>query len=218
MTVPFHTVSLAAIGAAAGASAVAYHFLPARIATHFDEDGQADRYSSRVSAAVTMPAVMGALLAANDLFGSWPGGRDRQEGDTGAQARDQAIGLIESALLASQLAVLANGVGLPVNMSRVSRGVLGALMIGLGNVMPKLPRNGLIGMRTPWTLSDPAVWERTHRLGGYVFTAAGLIGLATVPPSDKRVARLPLAVVLGAVVLLVLYSFVISRKSGRFAR
>jgi uncharacterized membrane protein len=218
MTFPSRTTSLAATATAAVASAVAYPFLPNRVATHFDVDGRPDRYSSRTSAALTLPAVMGGLTILNDRLGAWPGSRDREDGDSGVQARDQAIGLVELALLPAHLAILANGVGVRVDMSRVPRGVYGVLMIALGNVMPKLPRNGLVGIRTPWTLADPAVWERTHRLGGYLVTAAGLVSLASLPAAGKRATRLPLAALLGAVGLSVAYSFVAYARHARFSR
>lgn len=208
MTFPSRTTSLASIAAAAAASAAAFPFLPRRVATHFTADGQPDRYGSRASVALTLPVTMGGIEVVNDLLGAWPGGSDRDDRQSGVQARNEAIGLTELALLTSHLAVLARDVGLPVDMSRLSRAVFGGLMIGLGNVMPKLPRNGLVGIRTPWTLANPAVWERTHRLGGYLLMGAGLVSLATLPLSGKRAARLPTAVALIAVVISAAYSYV----------
>ncbi len=91
-------------------------------------------------------------------------------------------------------------------------------MIALGNVMPKLPRNGLVGIRTPWTLADPSVWERTHRVGGYLITAAGLVSLASLPAAGKRAARLPVAALLSAVGLSVAYSYVAHARRARYGR
>lgn len=215
MTFPSRTISLAATATAALASGLTYPFLPERVATHFNAEGKPDRYGSRVSAALTLPAVMGGLALANDRLGTWPGGHDREDGDAGSQARDQAIGLVELALLPTHMALLANGAGVPVEMGRLNRAVFGMLMIGLGNIMPKLPRNGLVGIRTPWTLADPAVWERTHRVGGYLVAAAGLVELASLPLSGKRATRLPMAALFGAVGLSVAYSFVAYARRDR---
>ena len=215
MTFPSRTTSLAATATAAVASALAYPFLPKRVATHFDDEGRSDRYGSRLAAAITFPAIMAALTIANDRLGGWPGSRDWEDGNTGVQARDQAIGMVELALLPPHLAILAHSLGVPVDMSRMPRVVYGVLMIGLGNVMPKLPRNGLVGIRTPWTLADPVVWERTHRVGGYLITAAGLVSLASLPASGKAAARIPTAAVLSAVGFSAAYSFVIyARRKG----
>jgi immunity protein, SdpI family len=218
MTFPPRTTSLAATATAAAASAIAYPFLPRRVATHFDADGQADRYSSRAAAALTLPAVMTAFTVVNRRLGGWPGSKDREDSASGAQTRDEAIGLIEVALLPAHLAVLANGIGVPVDTSRIPRVVYGVLMIALGNVMPKLPRNGIIGIRTPWTLADPVVWERTHRLGGYLVTASGLVTLVSLPAGGKRAERLSSAPILGAVGLSAVYSFILYRRRHRSNR
>ena len=55
---------------------------------------------------------------------------------------------------------------------------LGVLLAFLGNRLPKVKSNFFLGFRTPWTLSDPDVWNRTHRAGGILFFA---LGAALVP-------------------------------------
>jgi uncharacterized membrane protein len=56
----------------------------------------------------------------------------------------------------------------------------------IGNVLGKVRSNFWMGIRTPWTLASPRVWDRTHRVGAWVFVAVGLLGfagvLAGVPP------------------------------------
>jgi uncharacterized membrane protein len=56
--------------------------------------------------------------------------------------------------------------------------LIGLLFIFLGNLMPKTPRNFFIGIKTPWTLGNEDVWQRTHRLGGWLFAISGLIMIA----------------------------------------
>lgn len=191
MAVPFRTISRAAT-----VTAAAYPFLPERVATRFDAEGRPRGASSRMSAAVLFPAMMLGLQVSNHRLGAWPGGRDRQERGSRAQARDGAIALIELGLLPAHLAILAAAAGIPVDMRAVTRGASGALLVVLGNVLPKLRRNGLIGIRTPWTPADPTVWEQTHRVGGYLITAAGLVTLASLPARGRRADRLPVGATL----------------------
>ncbi|MFV0497934.1 MAG: SdpI family protein [Candidatus Fimivivens sp.] len=51
---------------------------------------------------------------------------------------------------------------------------VGLLCVFLGNIMPKIKSNFYMGVRTPWTLSDPDVWFKTHRLCGHLFFVGGL--------------------------------------------
>lgn len=53
--------------------------------------------------------------------------------------------------------------------------LLGALFIILGNILPKVKTNFYIGIRTPWALSDPDVWNRTQRLGGKLLFLLGVV-------------------------------------------
>ena len=45
----------------------------------------------------------------------------------------------------------------------------------IGNLLPRSRPDGFVGILTPWTLSSDRVWEKTHRFGGRLFVAAGLI-------------------------------------------
>ncbi|MDE6108567.1 MAG: SdpI family protein, partial [Oscillospiraceae bacterium] len=51
------------------------------------------------------------------------------------------------------------------------------IFIITGNIMGKIKTNWFMGFRTPWALSDPDVWVKTNRMGGWVFFLAGLVTL-----------------------------------------
>ncbi len=53
--------------------------------------------------------------------------------------------------------------------------LMGVFLIVFGNYMPTIPRNGFIGIRTPWTLSSEEVWNKTHRISGYWAIITGII-------------------------------------------
>ena len=52
---------------------------------------------------------------------------------------------------------------------------LAALFLFLGYTLRFIKRNYFIGVRTPWTLSSDKIWEKTHKLAGKLFIAAGII-------------------------------------------
>jgi uncharacterized membrane protein len=50
----------------------------------------------------------------------------------------------------------------------------------LGNVIGKVRRNFWMGVRTPWTLASEIVWDRTHRVAAWMYTAVGVVGCVAV--------------------------------------
>ena len=74
---------------------------------------------------------------------------------------------VEAALVASAF----DGAFDPVRPAALGTG---ALLIAVGNYLGKARRNTLIGLRTPWTLANARVWDKTHRFGGRAMMLGGL--------------------------------------------
>ena len=64
---------------------------------------------------------------------------------------------------------------LKFNIGSLTLIVFGLLFVISGNIMPKVKRNSLIGMRTPWTMKNDDVWKRSQRFSGFAFVIAGII-------------------------------------------
>jgi uncharacterized membrane protein len=52
---------------------------------------------------------------------------------------------------------------------------MGLLFIFIGFMLRKAKRNFFIGIRTPWTLSNDIVWDKTHQLGSVLFILSGIL-------------------------------------------
>jgi len=65
---------------------------------------------------------------------------------------------------------------------------VGVLLLALGNVLGKARHNAVFGVRTPWTLADPRVWDKTHRFvgRGWVLSGLALIALAFVLKGEAQ--------------------------------
>lgn len=89
-----------------------------------------------------------------------------------------------------------------------------ALFLFLGAFLKKLKRNWFVGIRTPWTLSSDIVWEKTHRIGGILFQATGLVMLLGIllPEQFLWLIFVPL---LATVLYTVIYSYVEYKKLAR---
>lgn len=65
--------------------------------------------------------------------------------------------------------------------------LLGGTVAFVGNLLPRVRPNSVIGIRTPWTIRDDTVWTKTHRLGGYFVTIFGLALMGAVLFSFDKV-------------------------------
>jgi uncharacterized membrane protein len=53
--------------------------------------------------------------------------------------------------------------------------ITGAFFAILGNYFQTVRPNYFVGIRTPWTLENEEVWKTTHKLGGKIWMAGGLL-------------------------------------------
>jgi uncharacterized membrane protein len=63
------------------------------------------------------------------------------------------------------------------NMIRALIPAFSLLFFYVGVLLEKSKRNWFIGVRTPWTLSNDKVWDKTNKLAGKIFKIVGTISL-----------------------------------------
>jgi uncharacterized membrane protein len=90
--------------------------------------------------------------------------------------------------------------------------LLGLLLVGLGLIMPGLPPNRFAGVRLPWTLRDPEVWARTHRVAGAGFVVSGAALGATSLVSPRLALPLGLGGLTVVLVVVTIYAARIARR------
>jgi uncharacterized membrane protein len=192
---------------------VAYPLVPAQMPLHWNALGQVNGYGSKLEA-LCFPPVMSlfVLLLVRGLLalGPYPGQENKR---VATQFTDYVITAVIVLMLLIQLSIIAISLHVPIDIISIISIAISLLLIGIGNYMGKLRRNFYAGIRTPWTISDDTVWERTHRLGGWLFVAAGVIGLITafIPSAPIKLAGL-LAPILLAGVISVVYSYIEYQK------
>lgn len=57
--------------------------------------------------------------------------------------------------------------------------ITGLFFIFLGNKMPKLKKNTLIGLRTSWAMKNDITWKKSQKLGGIFFIIMGIVTIIT---------------------------------------
>lgn len=106
------------------------------------------------------------------------------------------------------------------NQYNLSVVIVGFLMIFLGNLLPKTPKNFFIGIKTPWSLSSDEIWHKTHRLGGKMFILAGFTILSKSILLNHSTYQLVMAILSFIFLFIpIAYSFILylkERKSQQF--
>ena len=194
-------------------SVLAYPELPERVATHWGFDGEVDGWSSRTGAAVFGPAIVAGLWAMFRVLPRLdPRGRNYARF---AGTYELMANMTLTIVAAMHAAILALALGWPVPMTRVVCGSVGIMLVVIGNVMPRARPNFFVGVRTPWTLSSDRVWERTHRVAGYLFVAAGAASMLAAALPTTWAAPVLIASVSSAALFSVVYSYVLWARGER---
>lgn len=180
-----------------------YDRLPDVVATHWNIHNRPDGWSSRAMAVFGIPCIMAAL---NLVCG---GATDRLQSE-GVPKRVLALcrWIIPMLSLILVPVMLYSAMGVSFDMGRIVCSILGIMFIIIGNYLPKCRRNGVVGIKIPWTLSSDENWDKTHRFAGFVWIvcgAAAIVGGWTKP--------VVVIVALVAMILLpVVYSGILKHK------
>jgi len=107
-------------------------------------------------------------------------------------------------------------IGIEISVNTILPMVIGFMLIVLGNYMGKLRPTWFVGIRTPWTLSSEESWNKTHRLGGWLFVVSGLaLVIAAAVLDGEQTTYAVLAAGIGPAVLLTIYSYFVWRKDSK---
>lgn len=201
---------VAVVLAAIAASAVVFSQLPEQVPLHWDAAGKVDRYGSRLEGTLLLPIVIIFIAL---LIPALPRIDPRK---ANYEKFRPTYHLVMNAALTLMLAVhfvaLGSALGYDMPVERLMPIGVGILFIILGNSLPRARPNWMFGIRTPWTLSNDRVWERTHRVGGYLMFAAGLVILIS---AFLPTGGLSLGLLIGSVVVASLGSVVYSYVAWR---
>lgn len=183
--------------------------LPARVPTHWNGQGRIDGYMTPWRALGTMASLL-AMLAV--LTVALPAISPRRYAIASFAAAYSLIMLaVQGVVFVVTLGILLNGSGWHLDMPRLAMLAVGVLLMVLGNYMGKLRPNFFAGIRTPWTLASAAVWERTHRLAGWVYVLAGAV-LIVFGLAGAVAGWMLMSVVLAAALIPVAYSYFSYRR------
>lgn len=206
---PMLTYSAIVVGGAFALSAWAWVQLPddALVPIHWGIDGQADGFAPKTIGLLILPmvaAVVAALLAVVPRIEPRRANLERSSKAYGATWL-----AVMTVLGAVHVLAIAVTLGADLDVSRIALTGVGAMLVVIGNYLPKVRPNYLMGIRTPWTLSSDLSWVKTHRIGGRLFVLEGivLIVLGLLGPSPVILAVALVLAIVATLAVAVVYSY-----------
>jgi len=150
-----------------------YPIMPERMASHWDASGSVNGYMPKLSGLFLMPIISTVLFLA---FLVIPRIDPLKENIAKFRAYfDLFILLLFGFLFYLYLLTILWDLGSRFNIIQLKAPAIGLLIFYAGVLTENAKQNWFIGVRTPWTLSSETVWNKTNRLAGKLFKAAGIL-------------------------------------------
>ncbi|MFK4304662.1 MULTISPECIES: SdpI family protein [unclassified Paenibacillus] len=200
--------TLIALSPAIGALLL-YDRLPAMMASHFSFDNTADRYMGKTGA-IVMLVLMGLIPLLFRLARYMDPNRANYEKFSKAYEVTRAG--LAVVLAVAGWGMLLYSLNILLQMNTIICGLVGLMLLMLGNYLTQVQPNYTFGIRTPWTLSNPEVWRKTHRFGGPMMMLGGASGLVAAWVDGVAGTVIFLTGLAISVVAPILYSFLLYRK------
>ncbi|MEE9458346.1 MAG: SdpI family protein [Candidatus Bathyarchaeia archaeon] len=150
-----------------------YPMMPDKIASHWDEEGQVDGYMNRFWGLFLFPFVIVGLSLLFFLIPKIDPLKNNIE--KFRTYYDRFIILFFLYLFLVNIFVIAWNLSYKFNIFYFMMPALGFIFYYAGILIENAKMNWFIGIRTPWTLSNEDVWDKTNKIGGRFFKIAGFI-------------------------------------------
>ncbi|HOM96491.1 MAG: SdpI family protein [Candidatus Methanofastidiosa archaeon] len=152
---------------------VSYSYMPDMMPMHWNAQGEIDGYMGKLWGLFMSPMISLGLFA---LFLVIPKLDPRRSNLESFKEYYQGIILvIVGFLFYVYILTILSAIGYKFNMVQAMSISFAVLFYYIGIVLKKTKSNFFVGIKTPWTLSDEKVWEKTHDLGGKLFKISGII-------------------------------------------
>ncbi len=186
-----------------------YPQMPDKMASHWNIKSEVDGYLSKFWGLFLMPLISIGMYG---LFLFLPRIDPLKENVKKFEKYYHGFILVMlTFLLYIYVLTIAANLGFEFNMGILLMPGLSLLFFYIGLMMEKSKRNWFIGIRTPWTLQNDKVWEKTHKLGSKLFKILSIIILFGVFLPEFMFWITILSVFLIAVIP-VFYSYFVYRK------
>ena len=192
------------------AGAVLYSHLPERVPVHWNLRGEVDGYGGRFTGAFAIPLLTLGSYLAMVVTPRFDPKRANYVKFTGAYNAFMVAFVIF--MLSLQTATLLFTFGYNIDIGVITQIGMGLMFIVMGNYLTRVRHNYFFGIKTPWTLANETVWRKTHRLGGILFVAAGVLIIVSVVTFPELRFIITITSVVGVSLISMVYSYLVFRK------
>ena len=155
-----------------------YPQMPEKMASHWNAQGRVDGYMSKFWGLFLIPFVLVGLTL---LFLAIPKIDPLKANiEKFRKYYDGFIILFFIFMLSIHFQVILWNLGIKINPNAIFPVGIGILFFYISILCENAKRNWFVGIRTPWTLSNEKVWEKTHKIGGKLFKVAGVIAFVGI--------------------------------------
>lgn len=197
---------------------VALPFLPDQIPAHYGFDNQVTRWGSKYEALLLpiLTIVLGLFLLAMARYAA-----KHEESGKNNENVCLITGIVSLALfnlmtayfLYTDFHKVENLSEAAFDVNQLIFGFFGLCMLIIGNVMPKLRMNSMIGLRTSWSMKNEQTWKKSQRFGGISSIISGILMiLASLMTRGLRCFMLCMGILVICLIVDVIYTRQIAKK------
>ncbi|MFA6064502.1 MAG: SdpI family protein [archaeon] len=193
-------------------SFVAYNALPETMTIHWGINGEANGFAPKTIGIMIMPiitlilvAILIAVPKLDPLKGNIESFKEKYY--------DFITIFCAFMLYLHAITILLN-FGIQANMIALLAPAFALLMYYMGILLGSAKRNYFIGIRTPWTLDNETVWNKTHKLGEKLFKLSAAISILGVIFPNQAIILI-LAPIIISSIYLVGFSYLEHKKQLR---
>ena len=183
-----------------------YPKFPNRIATHWGFNGEANGYSSKIVGVIVLPL----LLAVLSIFMPKLLEMDPKNKDMNDKLRNSIIWLLPIINVMCSSFTMLEALGIKTKIEVIAPLIIAITFIIIGNYLPKAKQNYTVGIKVPWTLDDEENWDKTHRLGGFLFVFGGIV--LAISSFFKLKAVMLFVVIFLVGIVPIVYSYILHKK------
>jgi uncharacterized membrane protein len=186
-----------------------YSQMPELVASHWNEKGEVDGYMPKFWGIFLIPIISITIFILLILLPKMD--PLKKNIDTFKNYYDSFILVVFIFLFYIYALTIIWNLGFQIPMGTALTPAFAFIFYYAGILISKAKRNYFIGIRTPWTLDNDYVWNKTHKLGATLFKISGIIALTGIIFPNYSFWFILAPIIIFSIILTI-YSYIIFKE------